>query len=271
MPTRGVATIVGRRLVGRRGSRRSGDAGSQQVAPGQRPVDARTRPRRGRARTRAGRPAAAPSRAALARLRGRVRAASRGAPATARARRAAHRVDALERLDGADEQRGRPSGGLGDDVQAVVHPVDKVHVGDPGRPEHDRVAGRPAEPGVRRAVVLADVGLDLDDPPDAAAASRRRGRAARRAAPGAASSVGRARSAASAVASAADRQAGRRRTPGCRPGSAARRPEEARDQLRPEELGRSPRLSMDVEEVAQERQLAVATRRSPGSGRTSRG
>jgi hypothetical protein len=29
---------------------------------------------------------------------------------------------------------------------------------------HDRVAGRPSEPGVRRQVLLADVRLELDDP-----------------------------------------------------------------------------------------------------------
>ena len=49
-----------------------------------------------------------------------------------------------------------------------MHAVDKVHVGDARRPEHDPVARRRAHPRVRRAVVLADVGLDLDDPPDPA-------------------------------------------------------------------------------------------------------
>ena len=43
--------------------------------------------------------------------------------------------------------------GLSDHVQAVVHPVDKVHVGDARRPEHDRVAGRPPEAGVRGEVL----------------------------------------------------------------------------------------------------------------------
>jgi hypothetical protein len=36
----------------------------------------------------------------------------------------------------------------------------------PGRPEHDPVATRLAEPGVGGAIVLPDVGLDLDDPAD---------------------------------------------------------------------------------------------------------
>ena len=76
----------------------------------------------------------------------------------------AHRVDTGDRLDGTDEQRRRATGGLADDVQAVMHPVDKVHVGDPGWPVHDRVPDGPPEPGVGGLVVLADVRLDLDDP-----------------------------------------------------------------------------------------------------------
>jgi len=46
-----------------------------------------------------------------------------------------------------------------------VHAVDKVHIGDPGRTIHDRVAIGPTEARVARPVVLADVGLDLDDAP----------------------------------------------------------------------------------------------------------
>jgi hypothetical protein len=37
---------------------------------------------------------------------------------------------------------------------------------------HDRVAGRPPEPGVRRQVLLADVGLELDDPAYASLVAR---------------------------------------------------------------------------------------------------
>ena len=36
----------------------------------------------------------------------------------------------------------------------------------PGRSEHDPVARGLAEPGVRRAIIRPEVGLDLDDPPD---------------------------------------------------------------------------------------------------------
>ena len=89
------------------------------------------------------------------------------------------------------EHGGGRAGRFGHDVQAVVHPVDKVHVGMPGRPEHDPVAGGLAEAGVRRPIVAADVGLDLDDPRRRAGRSRRRGRGGRRSVARAASSVGR--------------------------------------------------------------------------------
>lgn len=48
-----------------------------------------------------------------------------------------------------------------------MHAVDKVHVGVARGPEHDPIAGRLAEPGMRGEVIQADVGLDLDDPPNA--------------------------------------------------------------------------------------------------------
>ncbi len=44
--------------------------------------------------------------------------------------------------NGAHEQRRRFAGGFGHHVEAVVHPVDKVHVGMAGRTEHDPVARR---------------------------------------------------------------------------------------------------------------------------------
>ena len=79
-----------------------------------------------------------------------------------------HQVQALQRFDGAHEDRGRAAGRFGDDVEAVVHPVDKVHVGMAGRPEHRPVAGGRPEARVRCPVVDADVCLDLDDPPGTA-------------------------------------------------------------------------------------------------------
>ena len=98
---------------------------------------------------------------------GRATAGRRSAPPFPGDSRLPHRRPTLDRLDRANQHGGGQSLGLGDNVEAVVHPVDKVHVGDPGTPVHDRVARRPAEPGVRRQVVLADVRLDLDDPPGA--------------------------------------------------------------------------------------------------------
>ena len=64
---------------------------------------------------------------------------------------------------------------LGDDVQTVVHPVDKVHVGDAGWPEHGRVAlaVRPKR-ACDATVVLADVRLHLHDPADPALRPERR-------------------------------------------------------------------------------------------------
>ena len=74
-----------------------------------------------------------------------------------------HAVEPDERFDGADQHRGRSPGRLDDHVQAVVHPVDKVHVGDARWSRHDPIAGRRAEAGVRGQVLRPTVGLDLDD------------------------------------------------------------------------------------------------------------
>ena len=79
----------------------------------------------------------------------------------------AHGIDAGYRFDGSDQHRRRASGGLRDNVQTVVHAVDKVHVRDSRRPEHDLIPPGPAESGVGGEVVLADVGLYLDDSSDA--------------------------------------------------------------------------------------------------------
>ncbi len=108
-------------------------------------------------------------------VRNAVQAASRGhgaglgpAGATAAVRGktiGSHALDPDQRFDGADEDCGRPAGRLGDHVQTVVHPVDKVHVGDPGRPGHDVVASRRREAGMRGAVLRPSVRLGLDDAP----------------------------------------------------------------------------------------------------------
>jgi hypothetical protein len=76
----------------------------------------------------------------------------------------AHAIEAREWLHGPDQDRGRGTLRSAHDVETVVHPVDKVHVGDAGRPGHDPVAPRAVEPRVRGQVVGATVCLDLDDP-----------------------------------------------------------------------------------------------------------
>ena len=80
----------------------------------------------------------------------------------------AHLVEALQRFDRAHEDRGRAAGRFGDDIEAVVHPVNKVHVRMAGRPEHRPVACSWPEARVRCPVAHADVCLDLDDPPGTA-------------------------------------------------------------------------------------------------------
>ncbi len=119
-----------------------------------RPDRSRTPPPRGRGRRRA----AHPKTCRVVRAPGERRPSGlAGSP---------HRGKPVQGLDGADEQRRWTGLRLRHDVQAVVHAVDKVHVGDPGRAEHDGVACGGAHAGVRCAVLDADVGLDLHDPAD---------------------------------------------------------------------------------------------------------
>ena len=145
-----------------RASSRSGERRLAQVRAGPRHVDPE-----------GGRHEARPARQAVIREDpdGPRRCARRGLAAGRMQRRPAvtHQVQAVQRFDGADEDRGRVAGRFGDDVEAVVHPVDKVHVGMTGRPEHRPVAGGWPEASVRCPVVDADVGLNLDDPPGPAA------------------------------------------------------------------------------------------------------
>ena len=81
-----------------------------------------------------------------------------------------NRGQPVGRRDGSNQERRRRSGRLRRHVEALVHPVDKVHVGDAWRPEHDAVAGRSAEPGMGGLIFGPDVRLDLDDPAGAQAA-----------------------------------------------------------------------------------------------------
>ena len=75
-----------------------------------------------------------------------------------------HRRFAGHRGDSTNEHGGRTPIRLGHDIEARVHPVHKVHVGDARRPEHHEVSGGGSEPRVGRTVVTADVRLDLHDP-----------------------------------------------------------------------------------------------------------
>lgn len=73
------------------------------------------------------------------------------------------------------ERADQDGGGLSDrtrhDVQAVVHPIDKIDVGTARLPEHHlRAGGEPAR-GMTRSVVWTIVGLDLDDRPLEASAA----------------------------------------------------------------------------------------------------
>ena len=148
MPTRGVVAIDRGRLAVGRGLETQRGRRVAQVEAGDGAVDAEGEPDEPRA---GGQPCV------------RHGTPPGGCPGSA------HRIQSLEGLDGADEQRGREGDGPGHDVETVVHAVDKVHVGDARRPEHDLVPGRGPHPGMRRAIVRAHVGLDLDDPADTAA------------------------------------------------------------------------------------------------------
>ena len=74
-----------------------------------------------------------------------------------------HQRHAIERLERADEARGRKALALGDGVHQVVHPVGEIDVGEAGRPVERRRARRESRGGVAGGIVLADVGLGLDD------------------------------------------------------------------------------------------------------------
>ncbi len=165
-PTRGPASIRG---AGRpstaagSGSSRSADDGSHRSTPvqvGSTPKQAPTSPGP-RARWRSGMAARRSTRHVRRGIVAHAPATTiHGQPGRA------HHVDAGERLDGADQHGGRGAGHAGHHVEAVIHPVDKVHVGDARRPAHDRVAAGRAEARVRGQVLRAAVGLDLDDAPD---------------------------------------------------------------------------------------------------------
>ena len=105
------------------------------------------------------------------RLREPARAAQQVAAAAPRAVREHARL-ALERLERAQEHRRRAARGLAHQVRAHVDAHRHVHVEVSGRAEHGAVAPRLATVRVRAGIAaVAQVGLDLDDPPGQARAA----------------------------------------------------------------------------------------------------
>jgi len=76
---------------------------------------------------------------------------------------AGHGGEAFDGLEGADEDAAGMSLGLAGDIQAVVHPVDEVDVGESWRAEEDGVAGGFADVRVRGGVVESEVGFEFND------------------------------------------------------------------------------------------------------------
>src|SRR5437868_11969769 len=72
-------------------------------------------------------------------------------------------VRILERLDGPDQHRARVAVSFGDRVEAVMHPVDQINVGDAGFPVHERSAPLWPTPRVRCRVVRPNVRLRLNN------------------------------------------------------------------------------------------------------------
>src|SRR5438874_2972588 len=75
---------------------------------------------------------------------------------------AAHRLQAVGRLERADQHRVGDALGLADEVDAPMDPVGAVDVGVAGWAEHRSVPGGAAAVAVRGRVLMV-VGLELDD------------------------------------------------------------------------------------------------------------
>src|SRR5258708_173372 len=75
----------------------------------------------------------------------------------------------LQAFDGIERAKEDASGfaiGEAGEVEAVVHAIDEVDVGEAGRAEEHCVAWGPANEGVSGRIVGAHVGFDLRDAPD---------------------------------------------------------------------------------------------------------
>jgi len=88
---------------------------------------------------------------------------------------ARHGLEPFDGLEGADEHAAGLAGWLAGEVQAVVHAVDEIDVGEAGRTEEDGVAGGFADEGVGGWVVEAEVGFDFRDAAGEALAVERAG------------------------------------------------------------------------------------------------
>ena len=76
-----------------------------------------------------------------------------------------HQVESLHGRERADQHRRGEPRRLGDRVDQPVHPVVEVHVRETWRSVEGLVARRRAGGRMARRIVLADVGLHLDDHP----------------------------------------------------------------------------------------------------------
>ena len=73
-----------------------------------------------------------------------------------------HRGEPIHRFDRPDQDGGADSLRLGDNINAVVHPVNEINVTKPARSEHNLASRRSPAMAVRGWLALM-VGLDLDD------------------------------------------------------------------------------------------------------------
>ena len=86
---------------------------------------------------------------------------------------ASHRRLALEGFARSQEHRGRPAGGLTDDIDTSVDPVAAVCVDPSRRAEHRLISFRRARVRVgRRVGAVPEIGFDLGDPHDESLAVR---------------------------------------------------------------------------------------------------
>ena len=75
----------------------------------------------------------------------------------------AHGLEASEGLKRPDEDAAGGAVGLGDDVEALVHPVDEIDVGMAGGAEDDAGARGESAGGVGSEIADTEVGFDFDD------------------------------------------------------------------------------------------------------------